>query len=1399
MRASKSSPESKRTIEQIDAIATRKGSPDINEVSPSERKQLLDWYKQNNPEEFLDYLEEFIMHEMINDHFTSTIAESLSPEDQEHLGKFIISLQNGKDYIQTFYICWPSIGHKDEPVKKPTGKTTRMMTAAQKDREFFLQGTTKTQRQFIINALDNEPEKFIFIAPFTKQAPENYTFSVEEHAEILQTILDAYERDQNEPFKWHVFTKFTNAKYIDSLFALQFLEQVKTLYPEVAENYMESLTEDADYPKTINFATAEERKILDTKQPEDQGKKYEIERKIQRQIARTYLPHLAKERAENPKQTIQIIKKLKSKLYPIFESPELIATLSLAEINDLCSNQEADEYQLPRITSITQLKALCERLYHSDTTKTEQKKFRQLLKIGIEDEQNLLAQIVRWSPEAWELFQTEEQEFLKTQITDKAPIIWLQNIAFSIETTGQSLEDIVDECLKNPEAQWGILRDAATILRFANKHETKETKNRIKEKLKTYLKQKPSYIINHKSKAQNLFSQEEFHKTISEALETTPELLKNLTNIEKNLLPHKDQIINILKTNPIIANKCFDTLLEHNALKLSPQETFEIFQTGTIEVHLIFKGNIGKIFKASPEWQNKIFESRKFTPNELNKLLNNTHQPSVYIGAHKILNKEAELRKKIQAEKERLRKETDPQDIAQQSKLVESIRKDLKKIEEQIIRTKQKNTPAQEQFHAFRARIHKALKTALQEQPEEVFRTSIMENINDVEYHQETIAQEIEKASDINPNIFYKNADKLRTILPSYQYKRLTKKYKNRIKAAELTNPIFNFADLRQTHVLTYVRNTLESSKDYGQAIFEEIKHKKPPYLFEDLLLPQLQKEIEKTQNKFGQQNDPDTAQGVQKINKLAHYLCVLETNTIARANRETILNLKENEQQSVFEWLELSSLLGSHNIYFEIKNTPQELIEFAKKGIAEHFKEIFETNQPITIAKNLTPKTLTAFVTYIQNVCYAKKEMWQTIKTVGPQILNQDYKTWKAWNTNHQPENNRQKEQLLIDLKNLNLLPKNISIEQYETWNETLTTDMEVAISQDIDILNKEISTILTQAIQDKHIDPKHLQSTPEETKAERDQIFAPLKQMMQRSKELKTELKRRKKLSAPQKASLQESTRILSQEFSALKTNIQNFRKENEKTIQKHTAKQILAKLGNLNGQELEQNQVIVGKQKISIPKALTILETAFCEENPQFKSNIEQIQANIESARQDIFDGDTISKRKLHITDEIDFETALFIGEKPTSSCQKYSDDPEYNQGLLSLITDPSTKIIQVRDDQNKFIARAIIRIVKDDQENPSLLLERIYTANPHNTIRNAIVTFAKQKARTMKTNLYTAENKNVPIVESQFKQSRTTLHAVDSHTPRIYSDAGEALAPPRDHHFKNPLKASLPLAA
>ena len=91
---------------------------------------------------------------------------------------------------------------------------------------------------------------------------------------------------------------------------------------------------------------------------------------------------------------------------------------------------------------------------------------------------------------------------------------------------------------------------------------------------------------------------------------------------------------------------------------------------------------------------------------------------------------------------------------------------------------------------------------------------------------------------------------------------------------------------------------------------------------------------------------------------------------------------------------------------------------------------------------------------------------------------------------------------------------------------------------------------------------------------------------------------------------------------------------------------------------------------------------------------------------------------------------------MGTEVCNSCQRIDGKAIYNKCLLAYILDGKNKLIAVKDELGKILARSVLRLLMDEQsKSPVLFLERIYTCQNTEELSDLIREGALRKAKAL----------------------------------------------------------------
>lgn len=136
-------------------------------------------------------------------------------------------------------------------------------------------------------------------------------------------------------------------------------------------------------------------------------------------------------------------------------------------------------------------------------------------------------------------------------------------------------------------------------------------------------------------------------------------------------------------------------------------------------------------------------------------------------------------------------------------------------------------------------------------------------------------------------------------------------------------------------------------------------------------------------------------------------------------------------------------------------------------------------------------------------------------------------------------------------------------------------------------------------------------------------------------------------------------------------------------------------------------------------------------------------------------------TTDMGNIMVCDVDDFQTTFEIGARPGGSCQHY-ELGQFNVGLPGYF-EPGVKIIGVKNENNKLVARAVVRLAFGQNEQAVMVLEPVYMSQASNDIEAAVMAHAKKKADMMGIQLLHTE-----------KGGRQHAELRNQRAPSLYSD-------------------------
>ena len=143
-------------------------------------------------------------------------------------------------------------------------------------------------------------------------------------------------------------------------------------------------------------------------------------------------------------------------------------------------------------------------------------------------------------------------------------------------------------------------------------------------------------------------------------------------------------------------------------------------------------------------------------------------------------------------------------------------------------------------------------------------------------------------------------------------------------------------------------------------------------------------------------------------------------------------------------------------------------------------------------------------------------------------------------------------------------------------------------------------------------------------------------------------------------------------------------------------------------------------------------------------QYGEEAEESFEQLSSALSNYREASTTDIGRVTIEDTDDFQTTFEIGANPVGSCQHY-EHGMYKRGLVGYL-EPGVKVVTVRNERDKLIARSVARLGTGTEGEPVMILEPLYTAQASDDIREVLLHHAKAKAEAMEMALYVVDEEH-----------------------------------------------------
>jgi hypothetical protein len=342
--------------------------------------------------------------------------------------------------------------------------------------------------------------------------------------------------------------------------------------------------------------------------------------------------------------------------------------------------------------------------------------------------------------------------------------------------------------------------------------------------------------------------------------------------------------------------------------------------------------------------------------------------------------------------------------------------------------------------------------------------------------------------------------------------------------------------------------------------------------------------------------------------------------------------------------------------------------------------------------------------------------------------------------------------------LKNAQLLPSNLTLDQYVKWaqdggessNESIKSDAESTAQAIRTYLNDNITHLRVSLLLDE------LSSTPDRniTKSYRDE-----------AKRVGTELAR---INSAFSDAMRTGASI-PDDLAALKESLVQRKKQ-------------LERLGSiLRFMDIDAESIVSGYFRNGSRRRgeeiAEELEKLMDSADPGDRFVFENIRLMLENVN-----ANTSNLQSIVAVDTSDPKVWLEIGEKPVASCQSYNYG-SHNECLPGYL-DPNTKILVLMNKKGQPIARSILRLLTDQNGNPALHLERIYSSLASDVVKKLMTKRAYAKSQALGVKLFvsnTAQNEDGNLEQLEmlddfiYTPSDTSLQSYASRAPYQYVDS------------------------
>lgn len=1395
--------------EKILEAARKKGAVDISILKDEEKEILLSWFREviDDIDQSLrvEMIEQFIGFDMLEDEEALGYIKNLNIENRVKLGMYIGSVIKPDKYLNSFYECWFDIDFPEEFIEEFTEKNKEAAIMAApfcnlnkrkiRVKDYYGKENEITLFNYSFNHFDQAEKLIKAMLRLNQDHPDS------RHEHHIRNNIKSIHRPFLVPyFKQLEQSGLLDRDFIDDFFnknELDFMVVERFLSKEEEEKKKEIIQKIKDKNPKLDLSV-----IIYSDPLEIAPVKYglelsEIHEMAKLRCSKNMLDNF-QENKDYINDPINFLEKCQDENYSVFCSIESLG-LTNEEISQFIGRIARYGDSAFILQNLEDLKIFLEfnkKNKDKDGPDLELVFVNHLKNLIIEMEaysylaRNFLLHIDKMQP----LFSSDNFRTIIDAI-NKEPALWIYNLNFALKNEVLPPQEILDDILKYESL---FIDNYFRIISSFRKHAKEEGNNyeqKIREGAQKTIKTFPDYLFraDYSKVIADCIDETGKNDIIIYKLDNDPDFkfITKLLNSEDGHI-YKKKCIEIVRNNNFLISEAsewssdFDELMD---LFNNNKEVVDIVIKNMEIVNLRELSDCHRFVRSIvnyPEKHEEFFE--RISETGWNSCCGN------FVLKIDYMIKELEKMKKDKKNEKfnlkqrisKLKSDTKWADKLKKKEINQQIKKMSQELQE-LLREKDEEYEL-DIFPAMQSFQHDALKRVrdiLKSDPFLIFDENIIRM--DPELSKSYIYEHIEEYSELHPEIlltsdYYgphkicpdvdnRDYDEDRSYLT---YERLLGKekfnilFEKHIRTLALSrqrhgNSIYDkdkltpemMKKISAINPLADIEVSEKLDDDYYKSVTKKIINTP----FYDLFKEEIETIVDRENELYGAQLKPGRILVHQGFLSLVDRIILLNSSKLAVDNLQGINSLNSKDREEILGALEFIAFYDlDHDVSVVID--PKH-IERSKEAlnvyIYKYIQKSFELEKGDGYDwDNFNIEAVKALKIYYWNTCSKQPRMKENFKKFISRAVSGDYQNWRCWG------DEENEEQAFIKLKEEKLIPKNLEIGQYKTWINDERFDLEEIFEYEVSDVQAGIKNILEQAVADGHIEENAISVNKESLKEKKKSLLEPLSAMTGKLQKLKNEIIALKK----DQGKNDEELKIMESEYSDLQKKIAEYRKSNNDEIIKINALLCLDALKNINLNSLENNTVNISNKNISLNKAISNLEHAFEADYPDFRQDIVRLKSQIIEGRNNIFGNKRISRSKIMVTDEVDLSTYIRIGEKPVASCQHYDGNPNYNNGLLSYLTDPNVKIIQIYDDNNSIIARSIMRLLSDKDGNGVLFMERVYSSNSHRKINEIMKNFIAKKAKNMN-------------MEWCSERTNSALYNKGSRSPYIYTDAGGGL--------------------